>query len=138
MPQYVVLYHELSEDEQLSRTSRSHFDWMFEHENGLATWATETLPSKDQSLELIAIRLPDHRKAYLTYEGAVSGNRGHVTRREAGTYEVIEASEDSFQVLLSGDRTARIMFQRIVSAGNLAAEVDRWYASFRPTRVEAS
>ena len=34
-----------------------------------------------------AIRLPDHRKHYLDYEGEVSGDRGTVSRIDSGTYE---------------------------------------------------
>ena len=34
-----------------------------------------------------ATRLPDHRKHYLDYEGEVTGNRGIVSRIDAGIYE---------------------------------------------------
>jgi hypothetical protein len=138
MPRYVVLHHQLSDIDQLARNAKSHFDWMFEHSDALWTWATDVLPSVDHVAELTANRLPDHRKHYLTYEGDVSGNRGRVTRVESGTIEIVEANEERFEFKLSGTRIATVTLQRSCSAGNLAADVDCWYASFRPTRVEAS
>lgn len=138
MPKYVVLHHQLSDSARLGRAAQSHFDWMFEHEDVLWTWAMATLPEQDEVSELIAERLPNHRKAYLTYEGVVSGNRGSVTRIECGEYELLPANHDGFRFQLSGNRTALLELQRIRSSGNLAADVDRWYASFRPTRVDAS
>ncbi|GAB5404991.1 MAG: hypothetical protein Aurels2KO_32220 [Aureliella sp.] len=35
-------------------------------------------PQSRVASELLAVRLPDHRKKYLDYEGPVSGNRGSV------------------------------------------------------------
>ena len=53
--------------------------------------------------------LDPHRRAYLEYEGEVSGNRGTVKRIERGTYEALGAS-----VLFSpeGEPTYRIELQR--------------------------
>lgn len=36
-------------------------------------------------------RLPDHRMAYLTYEGPVSNQRGHVTRVISGHFRLVRA-----------------------------------------------
>jgi hypothetical protein len=138
MPSYVVLHHQLGESDHLTRQTQSHFDWMFEHNDALWTWATDSHPGVDEVAELVANRLPDHRKHYLSYEGVVSGDRGHVTRVESGIFEIVESADDRFQFKLCGMRVATLTIQRNCSAGNLAAEVDRWYASFLPTRVEAS
>jgi hypothetical protein len=76
--QYVILRHE--------GIANPHFDIMLEEDAGsdLATWRSDEWPihkpTKLQSLQ-------SHRREYLTYEGELSGNRGHVKRVEAGTYK---------------------------------------------------
>ena len=49
---------------------------------------------------------PDHRLAYLDYEGPVSGGRGSVTRWDQGTYELEHHSDDELAVVLAGRRLA--------------------------------
>ena len=49
-----------------------------------------------------AAQLPNHRLAYLDYEGPVSNNRGHVTRRDSGSYDLIEFSPDRLICTLHG------------------------------------
>ena len=50
--------------------------------------------------------LDPHRRAYLEYEGEVSGNRGTVKRIERGTYEPLGAS-----VLLSPEAVSSYRVQ---------------------------
>jgi len=45
----------------------------------------------------VAERLPDHRSAYLDYEGPVSGGRGTVRRVAAGELEVVRDDPDTFE-----------------------------------------
>ena len=76
---YVVLRHE--------QIDEPHFDLMFETSPGslLATWRSDEWPLTSRShLE----PLGDHRRAYLDYEGPVSGNRGGVRRVAAGMHVV--------------------------------------------------
>jgi hypothetical protein len=47
--------------------------------------------------------LGDHRRDYLEYEGPVSGERGQVTRIDAGVFETIDESRQSWQVELCGE-----------------------------------
>jgi len=93
MPRYVILRHEVP-----SGSARpSHWDFMLEHGDALRTWAIELPP--DAAEPQPALLLPDHRAAYLTYEGPVSGNRGDVTRWDEGTFTMpSEAASD-----LAGD-----------------------------------
>lgn len=80
MPRYVILRHEVP-----SGSARpSHWDFMLEHGDVLRTWAIELSP--DAAEPQPALLLPDHRAAYLTYEGPVSGNRGEVARWDEGTF----------------------------------------------------
>src|SRR5438552_222517 len=77
MPRFVVLEHD---------HPVLHWDLMLEAGGVLQTWrlAQPPLPS---SAAIEATRLPDHRLMYLDYEGPISGNRGAVTRWDAGTFE---------------------------------------------------
>jgi hypothetical protein len=80
MLRFVVLRHELPADSPRS----SHWDVMFETDGTLRTWAIEGMP--DTRDPQPAEALADHRLEYLTYEGPISGERGWVTRWDAGTY----------------------------------------------------
>ena len=81
MPRFVVLRHEFPADHPRG----SHWDVMFETEGALRTWAIRQMP--DESEPQSADALADHRMEYLTYEGPVSGERGSVTRWDAGIYQ---------------------------------------------------
>ncbi|NQV24974.1 MAG: hypothetical protein HQ518_11470 [Rhodopirellula sp.] len=89
MPQFVLLEHDHPE---------LHWDFMLEHGDVLLTWRLDRIPSL--ACEIAAMHLPDHRKAYLDYEGPVSGNRGSVTRIDRGNFELLASS--------AGDLTARL------------------------------
>lgn len=94
MPRFVILQHDGPQG--------LHWDFMLETGPSLATWA---LPQAPGSAERIAARaLPEHRLAYLDYEGPVSGGRGTVTRWDEGTYEVERQEEGLLVVVLSGKR----------------------------------
>ncbi len=77
------------------------------------TWSLTELPLSwqksddvtgacDEHVEIIATRLPDHRLAYLDYEGPVGGDRGRVTRQDHGHYAIINDSANSLEVRLDG------------------------------------
>lgn len=72
---YVVLRHD--------GVPAPHNDFMIESAPGgaLATWRADAWPPRPgDALE----RLPEHRRAYLDYEGPVSDNRGSVCRVARG------------------------------------------------------
>ncbi|MEM8865343.1 MAG: DNA polymerase ligase N-terminal domain-containing protein [Planctomycetota bacterium] len=99
MLRYVLLRHECPEDYR----DGPHWDLMLEHADALRTWSLLTLPaawSKDASAAhaVEAKELPDHRVAYLTYEGEVSGGRGTVKQQAAGEYAVVSQDDDQLLV----------------------------------------
>ena len=113
MPRFVILEHD---------HPTLHWDLMLEHEGSLKTWRLPRPPDawgehsclpgeqtpvaqagKQESLPH-ALPLPEHRLMYLDYEGPVSGNRGHVKRWDAGTYESIHRDARSWTVRLAGKR----------------------------------
>ena len=106
MPRFVLLYHDCPPG-----YATSHWDFMLEREGALSTWRLSELPPawrKDPAVlqgepcELSAERLADHRLAYLEYQGALSGDRGSVSRYDSGTYEVLESHHEAIAFELSG------------------------------------
>jgi hypothetical protein len=102
MPRYVILWHELPETHGLGAARTSHWDLMLEWIDVLRTWALASEPAMGGSGTAEA--LPDHRRSYLDYEGPISGNRGRVTRWDAGQYELTSETDSQLQVTLRGER----------------------------------
>jgi hypothetical protein len=94
MPRYVILKHETAGGE--------HFDFMLESGGALKTWSLEEAPVEGREIQAKA--LPDHRPAYLDYEGPVSGGRGSVARWDRGTYEVELQTDSELIVRLKGEK----------------------------------
>ncbi len=90
-PRFVVLEH---------RWNGVHWDFMLEHGESLRTWAMDE--PIVAGVELPARALPDHRIAYLDYEGPISGDRGSVSRVDQGVYVPIEWTDDRVRVRLLG------------------------------------
>jgi hypothetical protein len=93
MPRYVVLYHDCPQG--------SHYDLMLEWGDALKTWSLAIPPQADRPIDCKS--LPDHRQAYLDYEGPVSGNRGSVHRWDAGICDIREHDSTRWSVDLHGD-----------------------------------
>jgi len=136
MLQYVVVHHQVGATGKI-RDADSHFDWMFDRGDALWTWATDQYPEPMSTGPLDAVRLADHRRVYLDYEGRVSGDRGEVSRVESGAFETLYESEDCFEVRVTGKRCGVITFQRTCPADSPEPSA-RWCWSFLPNRVEAS
>jgi hypothetical protein len=98
MRRFVVLYHETP----AGSARETHFDFMLEHNGALRTWALEKIPATDEFV--MAEQLPDHRLAYLEYEGEITGDRGRVSRVEGGQYELTTESETEITVQLHGGK----------------------------------
>lgn len=98
MPSFAVLFHETPP----GSTRASHWDFMAESGSALRTWALDREPSP--GVVIGADPLPDHRLAYLTYEGPISGDRGQVRRWDAGQLHWILDSPESVVLAVSGQR----------------------------------
>ncbi len=107
---FVILHHQAPGGE--------HWDLMLEHGDRLLTWQLRSEPVARTSLPMTARRIGDHRKAYLDYEGPISGDRGYVRRVDAGTTEFEEVTPDRYVVLLRG--------QRLSGRFTLTARGDEW------------
>jgi hypothetical protein len=117
MPRYVVLEH-------VGHGTR-HWDLMLETGAALATWALERPP--DSGSAVSAGALPDHRIAYLDYEGPISGDRGSVTHWDAGEYQLLTRDENELTASLSGGKlVGRMTLVRSADAS------ERWTFNFTP------
>lgn len=110
MPRFVILHHEVNISDRVADDSKpaalwnsntlksrgTHWDLMFEDDGTLLTWAVPSKP--EPGLCDLAWRLPDHRLAYLDYEGEISGGRGCVTQVMAGTFEFQQRSENEIHI----------------------------------------
>ena len=111
-----------------------HYDLMLEDEGALATWRVEEMPGgPGRAGPMRAEKLSDHRLAYLSYGGPVSGGRGTVRIADAGTFAVLERREDLWRVELAGGAVrGRFSLTRVSGA--------RWQLTGpeRPAGSEAS
>jgi hypothetical protein len=90
-----------------------HYDWMLDLPGadggaggggGLVTFRVLERPEAVGVGGVIAgERLADHRRAYLTYEGEVSGGRGRVTRLARGRCGLIAAAREQFEFHMDVD-----------------------------------
>jgi hypothetical protein len=98
MLRFVVLRHELPAKSQRSL----HWDLMLERDGVLLTWALAEEPTPGKAIS--AMRLADHRLAYLNYEGPVSGDRGTVTRWDAGEYVALSQGAAELRITVWGEK----------------------------------
>lgn len=102
---YVILRHD--------HVGEPHYDLMFETLPGslLATWRSEIWPIESPTPLL---RLRDHRRLYLTYEGDLTGGRGSVQRIAEGACEVEVGEESVWTIrLLTGVLPQTLRLQQI-------------------------
>ena len=122
MPRFVILRHEPG-----PKSARGlHWDLMLEQEKSLLTWALDCEPAV--GIEIPALRLPDHRIAYLEHHGPVSGERGEVSRFDNGTFRLLTpfAGDVDFAVEISGERLrGTVHFEQI------DPPTHRWVVVFR-------
>src|SRR5205823_788688 len=91
---YVVLRHVQNEGQ--------HFDLMVENGPALATWKCPSPPELATDAGTTCIRLPDHRRIYLDYEGPIFSNRGQVEQYDAGTCRIDQCDESEWNLDFDG------------------------------------
>ncbi len=101
----VILRHQLPDGSH-------HFDWMFERsppstsettpphsdERCLVTFRLNRLPDELSTLD--AERISDHRRAFLTFEGSLSADRGNVIRVLTGTCDLLRDDDEGFEAMV--------------------------------------
>lgn len=89
--QYAILTHD-----------HPFFHWDLLLDAGEMAWTWRLLDEPCRESHPRAVRIADHRRLYLNYEGPVSGQRGSVTRWDWGTYSILEETADHLTVQLRG------------------------------------
>lgn len=115
---YAILQHQPAAGE-------AHFDLLFETmpNSSLATWRSPTWPIEEP---IEVIRIKDHRRIFLDFEGEISGGRGYVTRVAGGACEVTVGEKEWTIRLLDGT------FPQTLALRSIGGE--NWAAS--PVRVQ--
>jgi len=83
MPRFVVQKHFRDADDW-------HFDVMLECGKVLLTWQSPAPPDRAEALPCLVRQLPDHRPAFLTYEGPLRRAPGWCEVHDAGTFEWVD------------------------------------------------
>ena len=97
MARFVILRHD--------KPAGTHWDFMLEFGPVLRAWALQGEPmASDAGTVIEAAALPDHRPAYLDYEGPVSGGRGRVEHFDGGSFQIVEMSSERLTVDLAGQK----------------------------------
>ncbi|HMO13806.1 MAG TPA: hypothetical protein PKD64_04595 [Pirellulaceae bacterium] len=119
---FVILRHQFPPGS--SRTD--HYDVMLEADGSLRVWEVSDWPIVEE--RAIAAKLPDHRLAYLEYEGPISGGRGWVTRVDGGLCQRIDPQGSGLAWrLLSSQLDGTISFIQ------MDQEDHRWWVTWSPT-----
>lgn len=137
---FVILRHRVGEG--LDRTDHDHLDWMFQRaDDVLQVWETPLVEVLEESFELPASRLNDHRIKYLDYEGPIRGDRGDVQRIVSGMYRVARDGEDAMLLSITwrdGDtlRHGEVSLQRmrLEDPSRRDDNCDGWRLRFSPCR----
>ena len=107
MPRFAISRHESPRG--------LHWDLFLEDGDTLRTWALPQTPQPGATM--ICDALPEHRLAYLDYEGAISDGRGAVSLWDRGSYAIQQQSDAELILTLRGQRLAgRVVLERLAHA----------------------
>ena len=122
MPRYVILEHTGS----ASYKPGVHWDLMLEFGDRLRAWELPATPSAVVPMDVR--QLPDHRLEYLTLEGPLSGDRGHVRPWDRGGFDVVLEQPAKLVVTISGaELRGTLTFAR--------SPANEWRLEFVPDRA---
>lgn len=93
MPRFVILTHDWP---------FPHWDFLAESDGALRAWRLLAEPAIGEDIP--AEPNFDHRLFYLDYEGPLSGDRGSVSRWDAGTCEWLTDEPDRVEIVLNGSK----------------------------------
>ena len=100
MNKWVLLQHEINRPDCIEK----HYDFLIENGRDCLTWKIFEIPQiNGPSIEII--KQENHRLIWLYREKyTLSNARGHVQRRDYGTYKVVGdfLDEDNFSLVLNG------------------------------------
>lgn len=82
---------------------KTHWDLMLEEAESLLTWRITALPD-DSNKTINGIKIFDHDKKFLNYEGPVNKGLGQVKIEDSGEYEILKKQESCWTVKLVGKK----------------------------------
>lgn len=91
-------------------TETDHYDFMLEKDDFLLTWRIDLIEYNKmlKGEQASAVKIHDHNRKYLDYQGPVSCGRGHVKLIDSGEYRLSGSSIFSLQgKILSGTLTIK-------------------------------
>ncbi|MHC4969814.1 MAG: hypothetical protein ACYTF4_14535 [Planctomycetota bacterium] len=120
----VQLLHELPDGSR-------HVDWMIAQDpRGRDPLVTFRVPQRVDELHagqrLEAVRIADHRPAYLTYEGPISGDRGTVRRLARGTVVRLDERPDEWRLEVRWEAPPGLARLQRLAVTRQAPEGDAW------------
>lgn len=122
MPRFVVLWHQTPP----SSPRASHCDLMLEMGEVLWTWE---LPQWPPLCGTQAVRLPDHRRDYLQYEGPLTRARGSVRRLDQGTYELLGGTHPRIVAQIAGQQhRGQLVLEELTAEASSAAAAQRTWS----------
>ena len=79
-----------------------HFDFMLESADCLQTWRVNTPPDQIADEPTPAIKILNHSKKYLTYEGPVQNGTGNVAIVDKGGFALFNECKGKLEFELTG------------------------------------
>ncbi len=108
---FVVLRH--------AQDGHHHFDLMIDSGPALATWKMSQPPETTCASPQDCLRLPDHRRRYLDYQGPLPDNRGEVSRHDDGHCIVHSCSAVCWEVTFFGrELLGHVRLERRTQSGD--------------------
>ncbi|HPA73239.1 MAG TPA: DNA polymerase ligase N-terminal domain-containing protein [Spirochaetota bacterium] len=104
-----------------------HYDLMIDGGGALATWriSEESMARLLQGDIVVASKIADHRREYLSYEGPVSCDRGMVKIMDSGECEMADHSESARRYRMKGKELKGMMLISLLRG-------DRWEILLTP------
>jgi hypothetical protein len=75
-----------------------HYDLMLERGESLQTFRLELPPDRIKKRSCEAIKINDHPRRFLFYEGSVHGGRGRIKMVDCGTYQLVGDDENRLEL----------------------------------------
>lgn len=129
MRRAVLLHHRLPNEDE------THFDWLLEsvlgrdpEERVLIAFRVQRREDVFRADSFAAQRIDNHRRLYLTFEGALSHDRGVVARVASGRLLNIDLGETRLGATIDWGDSIRAYFGRRVN------ESDEWRFTAAPDR----
>ncbi|VTS08356.1 DNA polymerase ligase N-terminal domain-containing protein [Tuwongella immobilis] len=126
MPRYAISEHDWP---------HRHWDLFLEDGDALRTWRLLARP--DHEATIPAVFTFPHRRIYLDYSGAISQNRGQITRWDTGEFCWVEDSPERVLIRLVGEQWQGTLELRHLAGEDWQAIASPWLTDSVPQSPQA-